>query len=71
MHKRIFLVGVVVDDTDRKRIHWRLIGAYSKPEVAEAHCTTPDHFVRPVYLDEAVPENGNKPAVAYFPLDED
>jgi hypothetical protein len=65
----VFLVGRIVDDTDRKSIRWRLLGVYSAAPLAEDACETLDDFVRPVTLDENLPDIHARPSKIYFPKD--
>ena len=63
----LYIAGRVVDDSDKKAIHWRLLGVFEKSEGAEDACTTKQDFVRPVKKNTKLPEIGPRPTSIYFP----
>ena len=67
----VYIVGRLVDDTDKRRITWQLLGVFTEVEKAEAACETIDDFVRPVNLNCRVAPVGTKPCQIWFPRVED
>jgi hypothetical protein len=71
MNNPIYIVGRIIDDTDKKNIRWNLRGVFDDVEKAEQACETIDDFVRPVPRNQKLPEVGKRPTQIYFPLIED
>jgi hypothetical protein len=63
----LYIAGRIVDDSDKKAIHWRLLGVYEKASDAEDVCTSKKDFVRPVKKNCKLPEVGPRPTAIYFP----
>ena len=63
----LYIAGRIVDDKDKKAIHWQLLGVFEKAGDAEDLCMTMKDFVRPVKKNTKLPEVGQRPTAIYFP----
>lgn len=39
------LVSILEDEEENDLFPWKLVGVFAKREIAEQHCTTPEHFL--------------------------
>jgi hypothetical protein len=67
MTTMLYIAGRIVDDKDKKAIHWQLLGVFETSGGAEGACTTNQDFVRPVKKNTKLPEIGPRPTAIYFP----
>jgi hypothetical protein len=67
MTTMLYIAGRIVDDKDKKAIHWQLLGVFETTGGAENACTTNQDFVRPVKKNCKLPAVGARPTAIYFP----
>ncbi len=66
----IWVAGKITDNSDPKRVAWRLIGIYTEEAKAVKACTSKNDFVRPFALNVRVEDLGKRLKEIRFPLRE-
>jgi len=66
MTEQFWLAGIT---TGNNPYTWLLIGIYDSEERAVKACTTGNHFVGPMNLNETLPDEEEDWNGAYYPLD--
>lgn len=67
MLTEVYIAGRLMNQKDPHRLVWKLLGIFTHPSNAEQACETRHDFVRPLPLDETIPDLTERPTRIYFP----
>lgn len=69
---QLWLVGKLIPNEDYTKWNtWEVQGIFDTEEAAKAVCSTPCHFVGPLFLNEVLPDESTEWPGAYSPKQND